>query len=71
MTLTVKLNLSSVMLNQRAKYLGQMSFGWKVIAAIQTHSHTGPIALPDGWTVTIWLAFISKQVTTRDALSVS
>jgi len=43
MTLTLKLDIDSVRMNQQAKYLGQASFSSKVIAG---HKHTGTSAPP-------------------------
>jgi len=55
MTLTFKLDLQKVRMNQRAEYLGLRSFNSKVIVRTQTqtHTHTGPTALPGSlkWSV--------------------
>jgi len=42
MTSTFELDLdtSTVKMNQRAKYVGQKSFIWKVIFRTHTHTHT-------------------------------
>jgi len=39
MTLTFDLDLDGVEMNQRAKYLGQRSFPWKVIVRTQIRTH--------------------------------
>jgi len=50
MTLTFELDLDRVKMNHHAIYLGQKSFGSKVIARTHRHTHchwhTGPFALP-------------------------
>ena len=55
MTLTFKLELNSVKMNQRAKTLDQRSFRSKVTARTNTQTHTGPTALsgPLMWSVTV------------------
>ena len=40
MTLTFKLDIDNVTVNQRAKYLCQISFSSKVIARTYRHAHT-------------------------------
>jgi len=48
MTLATELDLGSVKMNQRVKYLGKSSFRLKVIAQsdTQTHRTNRPIPLP-------------------------
>ena len=50
MTLSFKCETDGVKINNRAKYVGQRSFRSKVIVRVQkytqTHTYTGPIALP-------------------------
>ena len=80
MTLTFELDLDSVMMNQRARYLGQMSFHCKVISRntdgytqtnthTHTHTHTLQIALlgPLKWSVKI-LAWRPRLTRTREPL---
>jgi len=44
MTLTFKLDLDTVKVNRRVKYLGQKSFRSKLI--VVTHTHRGHFAVP-------------------------
>ena len=54
--------LDQVKTNHQAEYLGQTSFGSKVIVRTHTDTHTGTIALPGPlkWSVTTWTIAVRR-----------